>query len=259
MCYSSDVEAFCIHGHFYQPPREDPVTGDIPPETGAAPYQNWNERIHAECYRPNAEAGNFGRLSFNIGPTLFAWLAQHDPITHGDIVQQDRQNVQKFGAGNAMAQAYNHSILPLLRKKDKTTQVRWGIADFVHRFGRRPEGMWLPETAVDTETLLVLAEQGIEFTILAPWQADADELDATEPYRVQLPDSHSISVFFYNQDLSGGISFVPQMTINGDHFLRQFLSNSTATTSPFGRNSSPTCSTAPANAPTSPPCIPPCG
>ena len=143
------MHSFCIHAHFYQPPREDPLTGIIPIEQGAAPYANWNERIHAECYRPNAELGNFERISFNIGPTLYAWLSLSAPDTCRLIVAQDRANVQRAGVGNAMAQAYNHTILPLATYQDKITQVAWGIADFEHNFGRKPQGMWLPETAVD--------------------------------------------------------------------------------------------------------------
>jgi alpha-amylase/alpha-mannosidase (GH57 family) len=189
------IRSLCIHGHFYQPPREDPITGLIPQEVGAAPYQNWNERIHAECYRPNAELGNFERMSFNIGPTLFRWMESHDPDTYHRILAQDRANLERNGVGNAMAQAYNHTILPLATLADKRTQIKWGIADFTHRFGRKPEGLWLPETAADLETLTVLAEQDIQFTILAPWQGDLDPLDTSEPYRVALPDGRSIAVF----------------------------------------------------------------
>lgn len=212
------VRSFCIHAHFYQPPREDPLTGLIPPEAGASPFRNWNERIHAECYRPNAEAGNFERISYNIGPTLFDWMIRHDAETCRQIIAQDRTNAERNGVGNAIAQAYNHTILPLASYPDKVTQVAWGIGEFEHRFGRRPQGMWLPETAVDLETLSVLAEQGIGFTILAPWQADEANLDPTEPYRVQLPEGREINVFFYQRDLSGGISFNPGMTVNADNF-----------------------------------------
>ncbi len=214
------VKALSIHGHFYQPPREDPVSGLIPQEYGAKPYRNWNERIHAECYRPNAQMGNFERISFNIGPTLFSWMSNYDPPASRLIVAQDHANIQHFGVGNAMAQAYNHTILPLASREDKVTQVVWGIADFEHHFGHRPMGMWLPETAVDMETLNVLAENGIEYTILAPWQADCDTLDVTEPYRVALSAGKSITVFFYHQALSAGISFNPWITINADDFVR---------------------------------------
>lgn len=213
----------CVHGHFYQPPREDPLTGQIPSEAGAAPYPNWNERIYAECYQPNAELGNFERISFNIGPTLHSWLRSHNPEICRLIATQDRANVARHGVGNAMAQVYNHTILPLASRRDKVTQVAWGIADFVESFGRRPQGMWLPETAVDLETLSVLAEQGIQFTILAPWQARVDRLDPTEPYRVALPDGRSITVFFYHRELSAGISFNPNLTTNADAFARTEL------------------------------------
>ena len=218
--------AFCVHGHFYQPPREDPLTGDIPIEPGATPYRNWNERINAQCYRPNAQLGNFGHISFNVGPTLMEWLEKHDPETLNLIVSQERATLEKYGVGNGIAQAYNHTILPLASLEDKITQVRWGIAAFEYHFGHEPEGMWLPETAADDETLWVLAENGIQFTILAPWQANTDCLDASRPYRVQLngptgrpEDQHEIAVFFYNQDLSTRVSFDPGATVNADRFL----------------------------------------
>jgi hypothetical protein len=217
------IRSLCIHGHFYQPPREDPISGIIPQEVGAAPYQNWNERIHAECYRPNAELGNFERMSFNVGPTLFEWMESFDPETYQRILAQDRANLDRYGVGNAMAQAYNHTILPLATFSDKRTQIKWGIADFSHRFGRKPEGMWLPETAADQETLQVLAEEGIQFTILAPWQAANERLDTTEPYRVDLGDGKSIVVFFYNSELSSLISFVAQATTNADSFISHHL------------------------------------
>ena len=211
--------SFCVHAHFYQPPREDPLTGAIPKESGATPFANWNERIHAECYRPNAELGNFSHISFNIGPTLFRWMNDHDADTCRKIIAQDGSNVERFGAGNAMAQAYNHTILPLASRRDKVTQVAWGIADFRHRYGRMPQGMWLPETATNLETLSILADQGIEYTILAPWQADQENLDVTEPYRVHLPEGRSIIVFFYHAGLSAGISFNPGLTVNADRFV----------------------------------------
>jgi hypothetical protein len=212
------IKAISVHGHFYQPPREDPMTGLIPDEPGAAPYRNWNERIHAECYRPNAELGNFKRLSFNIGPTLINWMESYDPATYKSILKQDRSNYRRYGVGNAIAQAYNHTILPLASSTDKSIQIAWGIADFKHRFKRAPKGMWLPETAVDYETLSILAQQGIEFTILAPWQADADPTDLTEPYRVLLPGGNSIAIFFFQGDLSARISFEPSATTNADFF-----------------------------------------
>jgi len=214
---------FCIHGHFYQPPREDPITGVIPTEPGASPYSNWNERIHDQCYRPNALQGNYEHISFNFGPTLLNWMEKYDRRTLGLIVEQERFNYQKYGVGNGMAQAYNHTILPLAPRSAKVTQVRWGIADFEHRFGHKPAGLWLPEAAVDDETLEVMADEGIQFTILAPWQADEPDLDTTQPYWVNLPNGKRIAVFFYNQDLSTRVSFDPGATVNADAFLTNHL------------------------------------
>ncbi|HAL17809.1 MAG TPA: glycoside hydrolase [Anaerolineaceae bacterium] len=215
--------AVTIHGHFYQPVREDPNTGLIPREDGAFPYHDWNERVHDQCYRPNADQGNFEWLSFDIGPTLFNWMLSHDPITVSKIITQERKNFQRHGVGNGMAQPYHHTILPLAALHDKKTQILWGIADFEHRFGHRPSGMWLPEAAVDEETLLVAAEAGIEFTILAPWQADSDVVDANVPYWVDLPGGKRIVVFFYDAELSMRVSFDPSATSNADHFLRDVL------------------------------------
>jgi hypothetical protein len=219
------TRALCIHGHFYQPAREDPLTGVIPVESGAAPFTNWNERVHEECYRPNAELGNFERISFNVGPTLMRWMEFYDPVTYQRILAQDRINLQYYGVGNAMAQPYHHTILPLATRQDKITEVAWGIADFEHRFARLPTGMWLPETAVDLESLEVMAEQGIEFTILAPWQAKTDRLDPTEPYWVELPSGRRIAVFFYQGALSGGVSFDQSLTSNAHEFALNNLSD----------------------------------
>lgn len=218
-----DQLGFCVHGHFYQPPREDPLTGEIPLEPGAAPYANWNERINAQCYRPNAELGNFEHISFNMGPTLLEWMSKYDPQTLQRIVEQEHRNYERYGVGNGMAQAYNHTILPLANQADKLTQVRWGIADFEYRFGHEPQGMWLPETAADDETLMVLAECGIEYTMLAPWQAKGKDVDPTQPYQVALPGGQEITVFFYNQDLSTRISFDPGATVNADRFVLESL------------------------------------
>lgn len=220
------LKHYCIHAHFYQPPREDPYTGEIPDEAGALPYRNWNERIFAECYYPNVKWGNFERISFNIGPTLFDWLSESHQDTIQQIIAQDRVNVEKFGVGNAIAQPYNHTILPLAKNRDKVTQIAWGIADFKYRFGRRPQGMWLPETAVDLDTLSILVDQGIEFTILAPWQADSDNVDPTEAYRVKLPGGRNISVFFYHAGLSSGVSFNPSLTTNADDFAKYQIAKS---------------------------------
>src|SRR5689334_9112940 len=158
----------CIHGHFYQPPRENPFTGLVPREIGAEPYTNFNEKINAECYQPNAALGNFERISFNLGPTLAAWLEKYDPETYNRIIASDRANYERLGYGNAIAQAYNHAILPLSRPHDARVQIEWGIADFERRFGHRPEGMWLAETACSTAVLEMMADAGIKFTILAP-------------------------------------------------------------------------------------------
>lgn len=217
------MTSFAVHAHFYQPPREDPFSGEISNEPSAAPYLNWNERIYAECYRPNANLGNFERISFNVGPTLFSWIHNRYSETTRQIIAQDSANVRHWGVGNAMAQAYNHTILPLGSQPDKATQVYWGAADFERRFGRKPQGMWLPETAADLETLDVVARLGIEYTILAPWQAEGGDADPTEPHRVQLPQGRSISVFFYQSGLSGRLSFDPDSTTNADRFAQNLL------------------------------------
>ncbi len=212
----------CLHGHFYQPPREDPFTGQVPSEPGAHPYANFNEKITAECYRPNAEAGNFEYISFDLGPTLATWMEQHAPDVYNRIIEADRRNVQQTGYGNALAQAYNHTILPLATARDKRTQIAWGIADFQQRFGHAPEGMWLAETAVDLASLEALADADIKYTVLAPWQA-AEEIDVTEPYLVRLPSGRAMTVFFYNAPLSGGVSFEADMTRNADLFVTSYL------------------------------------
>src|SRR5512147_3234266 len=175
----------CIHAHFYQPPRENPWLEAVEMQDSAYPYHDWNERITAECYAPNAASrildhegrivkitNNYARISFNFGPTLLSWMEQNAHRTYEAILDADAISRETFsGHGSAIAQAYNHMILPLATRRDKHTQVLWGIRDFQHRFQRDPEGMWLPETAVDIETLEVLADLGIKFTILAPHQA----------------------------------------------------------------------------------------
>jgi hypothetical protein len=207
-----------VHGHFYQPPREDPISGIILEEKGPSPFTNWNEKIFVECYKPNTELGNFGRISFNIGPTLVQWLDKYHQATLNSIIQQDKLNLNKFGCGNAIAQSYHHTILPLQSKRDKFTQVQWGIVNFETHFGRKPEGFWMPETAMDMETLEVLADAGIKFTILAPWQAKYQGVDVTRPYRIKLDNHKSIIVFFYHADLSSLVSFNPYATQNADRF-----------------------------------------
>ncbi|HEX6779853.1 MAG TPA: DUF3536 domain-containing protein [Ktedonobacterales bacterium] len=212
----------CVYGHFYQPPREDPFNGKVPQEPGAAPYANFNEKITAECYRPNAEAGNFEYISFDLGPTLAAWMEQYAPDTYARIIAADQRSMRRTGHGSALAQAYNHTILPLATARDKRTQVVWGVTDFQHRYGHAPEGMWLAETAVDLDSLEALVDAGITYTVLAPWQA-AEGIDSTEPYWVRLPSGRSIAVFFYNAPLSGGVSFNWDMTSNADSFAASYL------------------------------------
>jgi len=213
----------CIHGHFYQPPREDPFSNYIPDETGAEPFKNWNERILFECYEPNARAKNFEKLSFNVGPTLFNWLADFDPEVSRMIIEQEQENNRRFGVGNGMAQGFNHLIMPLATLEDKITQVRWGIEDFIYRFGHQPMGLWLPETAVDLETLSVLSDNGIKFTILAPWQV-IPEKPSRGPFLIDLPNGREpFIVFTYDQDLSTQVSFNPSATVNGDLFLDNLL------------------------------------
>jgi len=181
---SSPERAICIHGHFYQPPRENPWLETVEAQESAAPWHDWNARITAECYAPNASArivdrqnqiirivNNYARMSFNFGPTLLSWLEQNSPRVHEAIVRADSRSQKRYsGHGSAMAQVYNHLIMPLASTRDRVTQVRWGIADFEYRFHRKPEGMWLPETAVDSESLDLLAQHGIEFVLLAPHQ-----------------------------------------------------------------------------------------
>jgi alpha-amylase/alpha-mannosidase (GH57 family) len=207
----------CLYGHFYQPPRENPFTGSIPREPGAAPFANFNEKITSECYRPNAEAGNFEAISYDLGPTLAGWLEQAHPDVYHRIIDADRQHMLRYGVGNALAQVYNHTILPLATTRDKRTQILWGLQDFRHRYGHEAHGMWLAETAVDRETLDLLAQNGITYTVLAPWQAAAP-IDPTEPYSVPLSDGRSITVFFYNGPLSGGVSFDWNTTCDANNF-----------------------------------------
>ncbi len=212
----------CVHGHFYQPARFDPFTGEMPRERGAEPFHDFNEKINAECYQPNAQEGNLQRISFNLGPTLAQWLEKNDQKTYQLILDADRQHRERYGYGNAMAQVYNHTILPLANSNEKRIQIAWGIADFKHRFGRDPEGLWLAETAVDYETLCLMAERGIKYTILAPWQA-ASGIDTTEPYRVFTCDGQSIVVFFFDADLNLKVAFEDLPTMSADVFASQIL------------------------------------
>ena len=197
----------CIHGHFYQPPRMDPFTGRIPREPDAAPYANWNERITAECYAPIAEAGHFGRISFNLGGTLAYWMEKHAQPTLGHIVCAERHYWKDNQVGSGLAQPVHHTILPLAHRRDKICQVRWGITLFTHYFGHRPEGIWLPEMAVDYETLEILAAEGIRFTILSDEQVQGPLEAGSGPYRVRLPNGGEFAVFVRDRHLSNALSF----------------------------------------------------
>ena len=208
--------SFCVHGHFYQPPREDPLSGAIPVEEGASPFQNWNERVFANCYLPNTQLRNFQKISFNIGPTLWRWMKAFHPMTCEKIVEQENAVFKNEGVSNGLAQPYNHTILPLAKREDKVTQIRWGLADFEHTFGHKTAGMWLPETAADSETLQVMAENGVKYTILAPWQGKG-LTDPLLPAKIKTGDD-DLNVFFYQQDLSTRVSFDPHSTENADQF-----------------------------------------
>ena len=241
----------CIHGHFYQPPREDPWWEEIEVQPSAAPFRDWNERITAECYGPNAWArilhdsgaidqvvNNYSRISFNFGPTLLSWLEQHQPKVYEAILEADVESRGRFsGHGSAIAQTFNHMILPLANRRDKETQIHWGIEDFLHRFGRAPEGMWLAETAVDLESLDLMAQAGIGYTILAPSQARCiraigedhwhdvshGRVDPTRPYEVRLPSGNSMAVFFYDGPISRAVAF-ERLLENGERLVHRLMS-----------------------------------
>jgi hypothetical protein len=206
-----------VHGHFYQPSRADPWSDVIPEEPDAAPYRDWNERIAAECYRPNVERGNLSRISFDLGPTLATWLARADPTTYAGILASDQPGAR------AMAQSYHHSILPLASMADRRTEIRWGLRDFELRFGRAAKGLWLPETAVDLATLRILAEEGVEYTILAPWQAADPAIDHRRPRRISLGGGRSIVVAFYDAGMSGAVSFDGSATADADRFAAEHV------------------------------------
>ena len=240
----------CIHGHFYQPPRENPWLETVELQESAAPWHDWNARISAECYSRNAASrilneqgyicrirNNYSRMSFNIGPTLLTWLEENDPLCYSAILEADKSGQKRFsGHGPAMAQVYNHIIMPLASRRDKETQVKWGIADFQKRFGRMPEGMWLAECAVDTETLEVLAENGITFTVLSPYQAKevrvigwggwqdvtGGRVDSRCSYVCKLPSGRSINLFFYDGVLSQKIAFAGLLD-DGGNFAKELM------------------------------------
>jgi hypothetical protein len=213
----------CIHGHFYQPPRMDPFTGHIPREPGAAPYANWNERITAECYAPIAAAGFFGHISFNLGGTLARWLDEYSHTTYERIVESVQCYWQTHSVSNGVAQPVHHTILPLARRRDKICQVRWGIASYAYRFGHPPTGMWLPEMAVDYETLEILAAEGIRFTILSEGQVRGNLEIGAGPYRIRLPGGGDIAVYVRDDQLSNAISFGMPDSAYVDEWLRDHL------------------------------------
>lgn len=234
----------CIHGHFYQPPRENPWLEAIEPQPSAHPYRDWNERITAECYRPNTAArvvdaegqiinivDNYQRISFNVGPTLMSWLERRAPDVHAALIEADRASCRRFGGhGSAMAQAYNHMIMPLASPRDRQTQVRWGIADFRRRFGRDPEGMWLPECAVNTDSLEAMAAERVAFTVLAPHQAKAwrplggewrtSPVDPGRAYKCKLPSGRSIDLFFYDGATAQAVAF-ERLLVDGHHIVER--------------------------------------
>ncbi len=198
---------FCVHGHFYQPPREDPFTGVYREEREAAPYPNWNTRVTAESYHPLAEAGNFGRISFNLGGTLARWMDRHAQPTYDRIIHDVRAYYQEQGIVNSLAQPVHHTILPLARGRDKRCQIRWGIASFSARFGCRPEGLWLPEMAVDYDTLEAVADSGVRFVILSDEQLRGDLSHGSGPYKVRLRRDRELTIFVRDRSLSNGFAF----------------------------------------------------
>ncbi len=230
------MRPFVLHAHFYQPERSNPWTGGLDPEPGAAPDRDWNERILRECYHPNGaariydEAGrvsrivnNYERLSFNFGPTLLNWMEAAHPRTYARVLDGDWRSVVRTGHGNALAQAYNHLILPLADDRDRRTQIAWGLADFAHRFRRPAEGMWLPETAADGPTIDALIDARVGFTVLAPhqawrvrspggpWREVGAAIDTGRPYLVRHSDGsgRSLAVYFYDGALARSLAFDP--------------------------------------------------
>ena len=238
-----------MHAHFYQPPRENPWLDYVSLDPSASPAHDWNTRVYDECYRPNQAArlidgngkityitNNYRHLNFNVGPTLHRWISQKDPDLASDIAEADKSAALEQGKGGAIAQAYNHMIMPLASQRDKQTQILWGIRDFEFRFNRKPSGMWLPETAVDLETLEILSENGIEFTILAPHQCTAvkapsgawsptyggNALDISRPYIQTLPSGKKITIIFYQGSIAHDIAFGGLLN-SGDRFAETLM------------------------------------
>ena len=240
----------CIHGHFYQPPRENPWLEAIEVQDSAYPYHDWNARINAESYAPNSASrildgdkriveivSNYSKISFNFGPTILSWMEQNSPEVYRAILESDKESLKKrSGHGNAIAQSYNHIIMPLAHERDKRTQAIWGIKDFEYRFRRLPEGMWLPETAVDLETLDILAELGILFVMLAPRQASRvrkigagrwkdvsnARIDPTRTYLLRLASGRKINIFFYDGPISSAVAF-EKLLERGEDFAKRLL------------------------------------
>lgn len=240
----------CIHGHFYQPPRENPWFEEVEFQESAYPYHDWNARITAECYAPNSASrimdpewrifglvNNYSKISFNFGPTLLYWISNHEPQLYQSILNADKDSAKNFsGHGSAIAQVYNHMIMPLANKKDKESQVKWGIKDFEIRFGRYPEGIWLPETAVDIETLETLSENNIKFTILAPHQAKRfrkngnnewidvkdGKIDPRRAYICKLPSKKTISLFFFDKYRASDVAFGDLLS-SGEVFANRLM------------------------------------
>jgi len=240
----------CIHGHFYQPPRENPWLEAIELQDSAYPYHDWNERITGECYAANSVSrvldgenqiielvNNYSKISFNFGPTLLYWLEAKAPSVYAAILEADRESQKNFsGHGSALAQVYNHMILPLANARDRYSQILWGIRDFERRFKRAPAGMWLPETAVDLQSLEILVELGIRFTILAPHQAgrirrlggrawrdvSGGRIDPTQAYEQRLPSGRRIALFFYDGPISRAVAFEGLLS-RGEDFANRLL------------------------------------
>lgn len=239
-----------IHGHFYQPPRENPWLEAIELQDSALPFHDWNERINKECYNPNSVSkivdsrnrildmvNNYEHISFNFGPTLLSWMEKFAPLTYERIIKADIESISEHnGHGNAIAQVYNHMIMPLANEHDKDTQIKWGIKDFEYRFGRKPEGMWLAETAVDDDTLRLLEANGIKFTILSPYQAlkirkeGAKEwqdvswgnVDPARSYRYNIKSAPGkyIDLFFYDGAISRSVAF-DELLKDGNKFIKR--------------------------------------
>ncbi len=226
--------ALCVHGHFSQPPRGNPMDRTIGVEPDAAPYTNWNERINQTCYLPNAQIGNFKGISYSFSEGLMQWLEANATETYSAVVQADHAAPNYPSSGNALATAYNHVILPLARKRDKMTQIVWGIAVFKRHFGRAPLGFWLPEMAVDLEALKMLAESGIQYTILTEKQVHGLPMNGgSGPFRVELPGGKSIGVFVRHDALSTELSFNVHNLGGAGHWCHQKLGPARKTAGPL--------------------------